>query len=302
MFLSEIFAISAAACIAMSGMLISELAGRVPLFVLTRWQMLAAFTMTAVASVVVGGWHTIQLWQVWALALSSLFGIIIASTTYFAAIFIAGPRQTALLFSLTSPFAVLFGYLWLGETVSTQQGIGIALVLAGVVLAIGRPRSTKLHDQDGASAKTGRRAHLGIILGVVTAVGQALGSLAARPAMAAGAEPFTAMAIRSGVAAVFFLIVSLLPIASAGPAGPYPFRSRVIAVASAFFGIGLGMSLLMAALAEGNVGIVSTLSSLTPVLILPMVWARTGKVPAASAWLGALLAVAGTALISIKFG
>ena len=44
-------------------------------------------------------------------------------------------------------------------------------------------------------------------------------------------------------------------------------------------GVGLGMSLLMAALAHGNVGIVSTLSSMTPVVILPMIWARTGIVP-----------------------
>ena len=127
MFLSEILAISAAACIALSGMIIGELAGRVPLLVLTRWQMVASFLMTGAASLAVGGWSTIAPWQAGALALSSLFGIIIASTTYFAAIFIAGPRQTALLFSLTAPFALLSGYLWLGETVSAQQGFGIAL-------------------------------------------------------------------------------------------------------------------------------------------------------------------------------
>jgi drug/metabolite transporter (DMT)-like permease len=59
------------------------------------------------------------------------------------------------------------------------------------------------------------------------------------------------------------------------------------------------MSLLMAALARGNVGIVSTLSSMTPIVILPMLWLRTGVLPAPLAWVGALLAVAGTALISL---
>ncbi len=305
MFLSEILAISAAACIALSGMIIGELAGRVPLLVLTRWQMVASFLMTGAASLAVGGWSTIAPWQAGALALSSLFGIIIASTTYFAAIFTAGPRQTALLFSLTAPFALLSGYLWLGETVSAQQGFGIALVLAGVLLAIGagKPRQDGgRHGGAGGASPPGRLAVLGVALGVITALGQALGSLAARPAMAAGAEPFTAMAIRSGIAALFFVALLPLGVPGARSAVVLPMRTRLLAIASAFFGTGLGMSLLMAALAHGNVGIVSTLSSLTPVLILPMVWARTGHAPPASAWAGALLAVAGTALISLQTG
>ncbi|MFD1328996.1 DMT family transporter [Mycoplana ramosa] len=299
MYLSELLAIAAAACIALSGMLIGELKGRVPLLVLTRWQMIASFAMTGAASLVTGGWRTIEPWQAGSLALSGLFGIIIASTTYFAAIYIAGARRTALLFSLSAPFAVLFGYLWLGETVTGQQGAGIALVLAGVVLAIGGPKEGKGRDLVAAHSVGGRLALLGIALGVVTAVGQALGSLAARPAMAAGAEPFTAMAIRSGIAAVFFVALSALPIPGLKSATSFTMRTRLIAFGAAFFGIGLGMSLLMAALVNGNVGIVSTLSSLTPVLILPMVWVRTGHAPSASAWGGAILAVAGIALISL---
>ena len=149
------------------------------------------------------------------------------------------------------------------------------------------------------AAATSGASLLGIALGVITALGQALGSLVARPAMEAGVEPFAAMAVRSGVAALFFLAIALLPFKRLHQ--PYKLRSGDIgiAVASAFFGTGLGMSLLMAALANGNVGIVTTLSSMTPIMILPMVWARTGVAPVAAAWAGALLAVAGTALISL---
>jgi drug/metabolite transporter (DMT)-like permease len=59
------------------------------------------------------------------------------------------------------------------------------------------------------------------------------------------------------------------------------------------------MSLLLAALATGNVGIVTTLSSMTPIMILPMVWLRSGVAPRREAWFGAALAVAGTAAISL---
>jgi drug/metabolite transporter (DMT)-like permease len=309
--LSELLAIAAAACIATSGMLISELKGRVDVLRLARWQMLAAFAMTGAASLAAGGWRTLDAGSAGLLAASGLSGIIIASTTYFAAIYAAGPRVTALLFSLTSPIALGLGYAILGETISMRQGLGVACVLAGIVLAIGLPRrfggrgsslpavsvdAPLPHEAPVAPARTFR---LGVALGIVTAIGQAGGSLLARPAMAAGVEPFTAMAVRSGVAAVFFVLLALAPAAALRK----PYRLRLadlgLGVGSAFFGTGLGMSLLMAALARGNVGIVSTLSSMTPVVILPMVWLRSGKVPTPNAWLGAGLAVTGTALISL---
>jgi drug/metabolite transporter (DMT)-like permease len=109
-------------------------------------------------------------------------------------------------------------------------------------------------------------------------------------------EPFTAMAIRSGLAALFFIFLLALPFARTTTSAR---RSDLgLAVASAFFGTVLGMSLLMAALHGGDVGIVSTLSSMTPVLILPMIWLRTGESPSVGAWLGAVLAILGTSLIS----
>lgn len=297
MFLSETLAVAAATCIAVSGMLIGELGGRVDVIRLARWQMLAAFAMTAAASLAVGGWRTLASGQAGLLAASGFSGIIIASTTYFAAIYLAGPRITALLFSLTAPFALALGYVALGEAITTRQAAGVALVLAGVLLAVGFPSGAPVEERRGAAER--RRLRIGVVLGVVTALGQAGGSLLARPAMASGVEPFTAMAVRSGVAALFFLALLAVPLAALRR--PYRFRAADfgIAMGSALFGTGLGMSLLMAALADGNVGIVSTLSSMTPVVILPMVWLRSGVAPPVMAWVGAALAVAGTALISL---
>ncbi|HTV67944.1 MAG TPA: DMT family transporter [Rhizobiaceae bacterium] len=357
MFVSESLALAAAVCIALSGMLISELKGRVDVIRLARWQMLASFGMTGGIALALGSWRGIDAGQAGLLALSGLFGIIIASTTYFAAIYTAGPRNTALLFSLASPFSLFLGYAALGETISLQQAIGVALVLAGIVLAIGVRRrdpvapveisaagvadrlppperlrrstspqgggeaaaplsqaggdggqSSPSPLRGGSAERSGGRGGgtspnqifwLGIALGVITAFGQALGSLFARPVMEAGVEPFAAMAVRSGVAALFFLALALVPLPALRQ--PYTFRrgDLGIAVASAFFGTACGMALLMAALATGSIGIVTTLSSMTPVMILPMVWIRSGVAPRREAWFGAALAVAGTAAISL---
>lgn len=257
-------------------MFISELKGRVPLFQLARWQMLAAFCLTGVVSLLLSGWRTVGLWQVGFLAASSFFGICIASTTYFAAIYAVGPRITALLFSLTSPFALALGYAALGETINRQQAIGVVLVLCGVALAIGTPRRFLKRQQTSHSLSAIPPATVavtvtqsppltgpllpGVAFGLITALGQALGSLFARPVMASGVEPFTAMALRSGIAAAFFVAISVLPVARSRMTGRDP-AALAICVASAFIGTGLGMSFLMAALHRGDVGIITTLSS-----------------------------------------
>lgn len=289
--LAIVLSLGAAATFALSAMLIDRVNGRVAILQLARWQMGIAFAVTLAVSALVGGWQTVAAWQFGLLAASSAAGIMLASLTYFGAIMFAGPRISALLFTLASPFALLMGYLALGETVSVGQGAGIALILFGIMLAITAPADAPV---------VGRHARpfwQGIALGVITSVGQAAGSLLARPAMAAGVEPVTAMAIRSGLGFAFFLALMAIPMARrAMPLG----RFELVNIGgSAILGMFIGMSFLMAALARGDVGIVSTLSSTTPILILPMLWATTGKRPTVAAWVGAILAVAGTALISL---
>lgn len=306
MFLSEALAIGSATCIAMSALLFGELKGRVGLLRLVQWQMFAALALTGAVSVATGGWRMVEPWQAWLLAGSSFCAVVLGSTAYFASIFAAGPRNTALLFSLTAPFALLLGYLFLGETIGARQAAGIALVLVGIVLAIGLPKAEAARattERGEGPAAWYQTLPAGIAFGTFTAFAQAVGNLLARPAMAAGVEPFTAMALRSAVAALVFVAIAALgaalPVKALKRAGAFAWRDLGIAVLASFIGAGLGMSLLMAALARGQVGIVSTLASMTPVMILPLVWIRTGTAPPVRAWAGAALAVLGTGAIGL---
>jgi drug/metabolite transporter (DMT)-like permease len=288
--LAVVLSLAAAATFALSAMQIDSVTGRVGALQLARWQMGLAFAMTAAASLALGGWRTVGMAEFLWLAGSSAAGIMLATSTYVATIQLLGPRLNALVFTLSAPFALALGYGFRGETVTLAQGAGVALILAGIVLAILGP--------GGREGMRGPQAlGLGLALGVVTALGQATGSLLARPAMLAGVEPFTAMAIRSGLGALFFITLLAVP-ALRPDASPVPRDIRRIG-GSAASGVFLGMTLLMAALAVGDVGIVTTLSSTTPILILPMVWWVTRRAPAPVAWAGAALAVAGTALITL---
>ena len=68
-------------------------------------------------------------------------------------------------------------------------------------------------------------------------------------------------------------------------------------IGSGVIGMGVGMTLVMFALTGGEAGIVSTLSSAAPVVMLPVLWVTSQERPALGAWIGALIVFFGTALI-----
>lgn len=287
--LAAVLSLAAAAAFAASAMFIDSVSGRVGPLQLSRWQMSLAFLMTAVIVAVTGGWQTLDLEMVLWLTASSASGIMVGSLTYIATIQYTGPRVSALLFTTASPFALALGYGFRGETVTLVQAAGVGLIVAGIALAVTGPKRDE-------GARTPKPLWIGIGLGLVTSFAQALGSLFARPAMLAGADPVAAMVVRSGAGALFFIALLALP-AFRPAALPSRVEVRQIGL-SALAGMVVGMSFLMAALARGDVGIVTTLSSTTPILILPMVWAVYRRMPGPLAWVGAALAVLGTALIS----
>ncbi len=288
--LAVVLSLAAAATFAVSALLINRVSGKVGPLQLARWQMGIGFVLTAAAMLILGSWRTIGWEQFLWLAGSSAAGIMLATTTFIATIQRIGARLNALVFTLSAPFAVALGWIFRGETMNLLQGAGVALILLGITCAILGPGGT---DELRGPKALGT----GLVLGVITALGQATGSLFARPAMEAGVEPFAAMAVRSGLGALFFVALLALP-ALRPKARPEPQAQRLIGW-SALTGIFAGMSLLMAALAVGDVGIVTTLSSTAPILILPMVWLLSRRAPSAMAWVGAALAVAGTAIITL---
>jgi drug/metabolite transporter (DMT)-like permease len=74
-------------------------------------------------------------------------------------------------------------------------------------------------------------------------------------------------------------------------------RGSIPVAMTGIIALAFGMTLLLFALSGGKVGIVSTLSATTPVIILPMLRLKNRQEPAPVAWAGATLVVAGIALI-----
>jgi uncharacterized membrane protein len=115
--------------------------------------------------------------------------------------------------------------------------------------------------------------------------------------MVAGIDPFVASMLRVGIAGACVSCLMLLPVEAVKPRGALTLKMLLITIASGLLAMGLGMTLLLFALSGGKAGIVATLSATSPVMILPILWITTGQRPATGAWVGALLTVAGMALI-----
>jgi len=294
---AELAALAAATCWTFTAILAAPGVHHFGAVAFNRYRVVFAGTVLIAITSFMDLWSSVPDNAIVPLIGSSLVGIVVGDTALMQALKRIGPRRNSVLFATSAPMAAGMGFIWLGETLSGNLLIGCGLILAGVVNAVwwGR-KSGGEHRLEKVSGHLG----LGILLGLTAAFGQAAGAVMAKPVLLAGVDPIAASAIRVGFAALVLLFVRALPFAwakaNASPTPAFVWRT----ISSATLGLVLGMTLVVYALGAGEVGIVMTLSAITPVLILPVIWFITGQRPSRGAWLGAALVVIGSAVIFLN--
>lgn len=293
MLIYDLAAVGAAGCWALGGILGATPARHFGPFAFTRIRLTLISALLGLASYLLGGWSTVSMTSLGAVALSGLTGIFLGDTVMFAAMNRLGPRRTGLLFATHAVFSVGLGMALLGERLSLSAALGSVLVFAGVLLAVAFGR----RDSGSHQWEQSHGLKLGVALGLAAALCQALGTFFAKPAIAAGLEPVTASALRMGIScgAHWLLWASGSPLARMR--NPPNLRMLGQTALNGLVALGLGMTLIMLALKKGNVSTVGMLSALSPVLILPMLWLVTRQAPPVAAWLGAIISVTGLMLV-----
>lgn len=288
----ELAALGTATCWATTGIIATDAIRALGPF---HFNLIRQVFVSVILAAVVLGSGTLALpgWQGAAvLAVSGIVGILLGDTLNFAAVGRLGPRRAGAVFALNAPMAAVLGWLVLGERLGAQAWAGIAVTVAGVALAIlGRPASGA-HRLEQVWGGLGA----GVLFGLGAALGQATGALIARPWMAGGLDPYAGSLLRVGASGLAMGVLAALPYA---PPRPREVSSRVLLLtaATALIGLLLGMTLFLYALQGSQTGIIATLSATSPVIILPLLWLRTGQRPTLTSWAGAGLAVLGLALI-----
>lgn len=290
----DLFALAAAACWAVGGLLAVTPARHLGAFAFTRWRMLVVAAVLCVAALLMDGFADLTSMHVTTMALSGLIGIFVGDTALFGAMNRLGPRRTGVLFATNALFSAILGALVFGERMSLQVLCGAALTVGGVMIAVAFGQHRELtHDWEADRGHVGA----GVALALVAALAQAVGTLVAKPAMADSMNPVAAATIRTAVACGAHFVALWLGFSVARSTAPLTLRMLAQTSASGIVGIAIGVSALLFALEHGDVGMVAVLSSVTPVLVLPLLWLVLRRAPARGAWFGAALTVAGTALI-----
>lgn len=290
----ELAALGTAICWSATSIIAAVPAGHLGAVAFSRLRQLSVVALLAIFVIISGRWQSLPSHDIWLLLASGIIGIFIGNSLLFSSLNRLGPRRAGILFALNAPMAAVFGWLLLGESLSWFAVAGIAVCVGGVMLAIffGK-RSGQTHTLEQVKGTL----WVGVALGLGAALGQAIGSIIARPLMASGIDPFVASMLRVGIAGVCLSALMLAPIPSIQQKQPLTWKIAALTVLSGILAMGIGMTLLLFALSGGKTGIVSTLSATSPAMVLPILWLTTKQRPAAGAWAGAGLVILGMALL-----
>jgi drug/metabolite transporter (DMT)-like permease len=290
----EALALLAAACWAVAALFSAPASQRLGAFTFSRWRMLFASLILWSIALTSGGWRTLDASAFGLLAVSGVIGIFIGDTALFACMNRLGPRRSGVLFATHALFSGVLAWLFLGESLWGWALVGSGLLVGGVMLAIvwGR-RGDELHGWE----QTRGRLAVGVALGLVAALCQSVATLMLKPLMTTGIDAVAGSAMRMSMALLAHGVLFATGWAGARSLAPLRWKDAALIFGSAAVAMALGMTLILQAMKHGQAGLVAVLSSVTPILILPVLWLVYRRRPAVGAWLGAVLAVAGTALI-----
>ncbi len=230
---------------------------------------------------------TFNTWK-W-LFLSGLVGLVIGDLLLFEAFVRIGARISMLIYASVPPMSGILAYFILGETMSAIQIIGMFVTLTGIAIVI------LVKDSDSKVKLSHPVA--GILLAFGGAFGQALGYIIGKFGLE-NYDAFAATQIRLIAGIIGFSI--LFTIRGTWKSFFNAFKEKhamAYITLGSFFGPFLGISLSLLAIQHTNPGVASTLTSITPVLLIPVAIFVRKETVHFKEFLGAMVAISGVALI-----
>lgn len=231
------------------------------------------------------------------LGISGIVGLVLGDMCLMQAFVMIGPRLSMLMMALAPMFSTIIAWLFLNETLDGQTVLGIVLALAGVVIVVGE----RAGEGRTSVAVTGRAYRIGLLFGLGGSLGQAGGTVLSRLGLAEGLEPLSASLIRLTVATIVIWAFALLRGKVRGTVSTLRAKPRAglqLAVATVA-GPVVGVWLSLVAVQRTSVGIASTLSSLTPIFLIPVSYVVFKERVTRQAVVGTIIAMIGTALLFV---
>lgn len=227
---------------------------------------------------------------VW-LVVSGIIGLAAGDYCFLASVDRVGVRQATLLHGTAPLWLLLLNLVGVGQALGAMQVVGILLVVGGV-LDVTRRRTERLGGVD--------RAKSGLLLGLLAALGQAVGIQIAKAPTVACESVVLVSAVRLTGAMAGLLVIAVLTRQMASFAGLLRDRkSRVRSIEPVLLGTFLGVLCMTLAIDAAHEAVAGALLSLTPVFAVPVSRWLHGDPVHWQTLIGTCIAALGVALISM---
>ena len=296
MLLYYFIAILAALCWAVASLISADVVRSIGGLAFNRIRLLSVSILLISYTFYLDTWWTINHEFLIAILLSGIIGIFLGDTLLFIALQKIGPRRNNILFSLAAPFTVILNIIFLNEIMSVMNLFGCITVFFGVVIAIAYGNSK---DNTHRWEVVEGNIYIGVTFGILAALCQAIGLIMMKPILSMGADPIASASLRTAISFIFLAFTFFLNFELFNQKTSLTLKIVGQSILSGFLGMALGMSLLLIALQKADAGIVASLSSTSPIMILFLIWLITKKIPTIGAWIGTVLAIIGSSLIFI---
>jgi drug/metabolite transporter (DMT)-like permease len=296
-FAGELAALGTACCWSVGSNLFAAAGRRMTSPILNRLRITVAVVLLGAALLAIRGapWPTwATRFQVILLAASGLVGFVFGDGWYFRSLVILGAGRAALLASSAPIFTALLGIPLLGERLGPQAWIGMGLTVGGMAWVMHERQRVEHVSVEGS-------AIVGVVAGLLGAVGQAGGYVISKLALRTGIDPISATVIRVDAAAVGVWILALAQ--GTIPASLAALRDRRGAsfmVGGAFFGPFLGVTLSLTALHFIEAGVAASITAIYPVFTMLIAARFHGEHLSARSLLGAIVSVVGVVVLFMR--
>src|SRR5512133_2868165 len=226
------------------------------------------------------------------LILSAFSGLIAGDFLYLKSLASLGPRRTTQLLTISPIATVIISRVLFNETIAPKSLAGIFIVAAGLILAVMNERK----DSEKKQREPGTFSYMGYVLCAMAALFHGAGAALVRKAFLVDTsiDPLVAAAFRISSAALMSIVWVVLAVNIMDIIGTNPMSSsnkvRFPFFAATLLGPVVGMIFYITALKTSPAGIVAALSSLSPIMIIPVTSILYRHVPGVLSTIGTVVA------------
>lgn len=304
-------ALAVALCWAVSAIAFSAASRRIGQFHVNQIRLILGSLLLFAACVALDKLEDLPGGQLALLGASGVVGLALGDAALFLALQILGPRRASLIMALAPGVTALLAPSLLGEGFTLIGLAGMVVTLGGVAWVI---------MERAAPGEIEGSALLGGAMGLLGAVGQAVGLILSKAGLGvahgsgllfrlAGITPETAVAVSPLYGTLVRTLAALAVLSAYAALTGRPRKSleaakdlgalRIIAI-GATFGPFLGVTLSLFAVAWTTTYVAATIMATQPIVVIPMVRFLYGQRPSLRALGGAVLAVVGVAVLSLR--